>query len=253
MNQLQKMERRDAKPTGVENEGKELKLISVEPVSFSQWARFMAFKSENVEVENTDFLIVTSSSLFALKKLYRKIPIMVFQKKNEKRYALLQGQPSMEFIRTGDGAGYEGTFNYVVSTEGHVGYVVKYNPEWDEIKGPEIIGNNPMKASCVDELYIEEKDFVFQAGRRLRTGDYCCSENSSGILKKAQTLLGKVKGGREVNISEAWIAKSGRLCNGSISFQVKGTSLQKGVQIITTMDGRTGYNIINKNDVGFLF
>lgn len=231
---------------------KELDLISTERVSFSQWARFMAFKSENVEVENTDFLIVTSSSLFAIKKLYRKIPIMVFQKKNEERYALLQGQPNMEFMRTGDGAGYEGTFNYVVSTEGHVGYVVKYNPEWDETKGPEIIGNNPMKASCVDELNLNEGDFVFQAGRRLRTGDYCCSK-SSGLIEKAQTFFGRAKGGREVNISEAWIAKSGRLCNGSISFQVRGTNLKKGVQIITTTDGRTGYNIMNRNDVGFLF
>ena len=177
---------------------------------------------------------------------------MVFQKKNEERYALLQGQPNMEFMRTGDGAGYEGTFNYVVSTEGHVGYVVKYNPEWDEIKGPEIIGNNPMKASCVDELNLNEGDFVFQAGRRLRTGDYCCSK-SSGLIEKAQTFFGRAKGGREVNISEAWIAKSGRLCNGSISFQVRGTNLKKGVQIITTTDGRTGYNIMNRNDVGFLF
>lgn len=76
MNQQLIKGRRDTKP-----EGKELDLISTERVSFSQLARFKAFKSENVEVENTDFLIVTSSSIFGIKKLYRKIPIMVFQKK----------------------------------------------------------------------------------------------------------------------------------------------------------------------------
>lgn len=124
MNQQLIKGRRDTKP-----EGKELDLISTERVSFSQLARFKAFKSENVEVENTDFLIVTSSSIFGIKKLYRKIPIMVFQKKNEERYALLQGQPNIEFMRTGDGAGYEGTFNYVVTTEGHVGYCIIYNPK----------------------------------------------------------------------------------------------------------------------------
>lgn len=246
MNQQLIKGRRDTKP-----EGKELNLISTERVSFSQLARFKAFKSENVEVENTDFLIVTSSSIFGIKKLYRKIPIMVFQKKNEERYALLQGQPNIEFMRTGDGAGYEGTFNYVVTTEGHVGYCIIYNPEWDEIKGPEIIGNNPMKASCMDELELNEKDFIFQAGRRLRTGDYCYS--NPGVLERVKTIFSKAKGGRKVNIPEALIAKSSRLCTEPISFQVKGTRLQKGVQIITTKDGRTGYNIVNKNDVGFLF
>lgn len=244
--------RYDAKPVKEKEKEKELKLISTEPVTFSQWARFLAFKTESIKIEDSDFIFVASSSLFSIRKPYRKMPIIVYRQAGD-AHAFLPAQPTMEFIATGDGAGDKENFYYVVSTEGHVGYVVKYNPEWDEIKGPEIIGNNPMKASCVDELYIEEKDFVFQAGRRLRTGDYCCSENSSGILKKAQMLFGKVKGGREIDIPEAWIAKSGRLCTGPISFQVKGTSLQKGVQIITTMDGRTGYNIINKNDVGFLF
>lgn len=117
-------------------------------------------------------------------------------------------------------------FNYVVTTEGHVGYLIPYDPEWDERKGPEIVGNNPMNASAIDELNLNEKDFVFQAGRRLRVGDYCCSKNS-GLLEKAQTLLGKVKGGREVNIPEALTAKSGRLCTEPVSFQVKSTSLKK--------------------------
>lgn len=252
MNRTLTQGRQDANPK-VEKKEKELDLISTERVSFSEWAKFMAFNSETLEIGDSDFLIVVSTPLFGLKRAYRKMPIMVYKNVRDNLDAFLPAQPTLEFMRTGDGAGNEGTFHYVVTTEGHVGYLIIYNPEWDERRGPDVIGNNPMKASCVDELYIEEKDFVFQAGRRLRTGDYCCSENSSGILKKAQTLLGKVKGGREVNISEAWIEKSGRLCNGSISFQVKGTSLQKGVQIITTMDGRTGYNIINKNDVGFLF
>lgn len=251
MNRTLNQGRHDANPK-VEKKEKDLNLISTERVSFSQWARFMAFKSENIKVENTDFLIVTSSSFFGIKKLYRKIPIMVFQKKNEKRYALLQGQPNMEFMRTGDDAGYEGTFNYVVTTEGHVGYLIPYDPEWDERKGPEIIGNNPMKASCVDELNLNDRDFILQAGRRLRAGDYCCSKNS-GLLEKAQTLLGKVKGGREVNIPEALTAKAGELCTEPVSFQVKSTSLKKGVQIISTTDGRTGFNIIHKNDVGFFF
>ena len=232
MNRTLNQGRHDANPK-VEKKEKELNLISTERVSFSQWARFMAFKSENIKVENTDFLIVTSSSFFGIKKLYRKIP-------------------NMEFMRTGDDAGYEGTFNYVVTTEGHVGYLIPYDPEWDERKGPEIVGNNPMNASAIDELNLNEKDFVFQAGRRLRVGDYCCSKNS-GLLEKAQTLLGKVKGGREVNIPEALTAKAGELCTEPVSFQVKSTSLKKGVQIISTTDGRTGFNIIHKNDVGFFF
>ena len=177
---------------------------------------------------------------------------MVYKKVREDLHALLPMQPTMEFIRTGDGAGNEGTFNYVVSTEGHVGYLIPYDPEWDERKGPEIIGNNPMKASCVDELNLNDRDFILQAGRRLRAGDYCCSKNS-GLLEKAQTLLGKVKGGREVNIPEALTAKAGELCTEPVSFQVKSTSLKKGVQIISTTDGRTGFNIIHKNDVGFFF
>lgn len=252
MNRTLNQGRQDANPK-VEKKEKELDLISTERVSFSEWARFMAFKSETLEIEDSDFLIVVSTPLFGIKKAYRKMPIMVYRNVRDNLDAFLPAQPTLEFMRTGDGAGNEGTFNYVVTTEGHVGYLIKYNPEWDdEKKGPEIIGNNPMKASCVDELNLNEGDFVFQAGRRLRTGDYCCSK-SSGLIEKAQTFFGRAKGGREVNISEAWIAKSGRLCNGSISFQVRGTSLKKSVQIITTMDGRTGYNIINKNDVGFLF
>lgn len=83
MNRTLNQGRHDANPK-VEKKEKELNLISTERVSFSQWARFMAFKSENIKVENTDFLIVTSSSFFGIKKLYRKIPIMVFQKKNER-------------------------------------------------------------------------------------------------------------------------------------------------------------------------
>lgn len=242
--------RYDAKP--VKEKEKELKLISTEPVTFSQWARFLAFKTERLTIEDSDFIFVASSSLFSIRKPYRKMPIIVYRKAGD-AHAFLPAQPTMEFIATGDGAGDKENFYYVVSSEGHVGYVVKYNPEWDEIKGPEIIGNNPMKASCVDELNLNEKDFVLQAGRRLKTGDYCCSKNSSGILKKAQMLLGKVKGGREVNVPEALMVKSGKLCTEPTSFQVRGTSLKKGVQIITTMDGRTGYNIISKNDVGFLF
>lgn len=251
MNQQLMKGRQDANPK-VENEGKELDLISTERVSFSQWAKFMAFNSETLNLEDSDFLFVASSPVFSIRKQYQKMPIMVYKNVRDDLHAFLPVQPTMEFIRTGDGAGNEETFHYVVSTEGHVGYLITYNPEWDERKGPEFIGNNPMKESCVDKLYLEERDFVFQAGRRMRTGDYCCSKNA-GLIEKAQTLLGKVKGGREIDIPEAWIAKSGRLCNESISFKVKGTLLKKGVQIITTMDGRTGYNIIHKNDVGFLF
>lgn len=235
----------------VKEKEKELKLISTEPVTFSQWARFLAFKTERLTIEDSDFIFVASSSLFCIRKPYRKMPIIVYRQDGD-AHAFLPAQPTIEFIATGDGAGDKENFYYVVSTEGHVGYVVKYNPEWDEIKGPEIIGNNPMKASCVDELYLKERDFVFQAGRRLRTGDYCCSKNS-GLIEKAQTLFGKAKGGREVNIPEALTEKSGELCTEPVSFQVKSTSLQKGVQTIYTTDGRTGYNIINRNDAGFLF
>lgn len=241
--------RYDAKP--VKEKEKELKLISTEPVTFSQWARFLAFKTERITIEDSDFIFVASSSLFSIRKPYRKMPIIVYRQAGD-AYAFLPAQPTMEFIASGDGAGDKENFYYVVSTEGHVGYVVKYNPEWDEIKGPEIIGNNPMKASCVDELYLKERDFVFQAGRRLRTGDYCCSKNS-GLIEKAQKLFGRAKGGREVNIPEALTEKSGELCTEPVSFQVKSTSLQKGVQTIYTTDGRTGYNIINRNDAGFLF
>lgn len=251
MNRTLNQGRQDANPK-VEKKEKELDLISTERVSFSEFARFMAFKSETLEIEDSDFLFVASSPLLSIKKIYRKMPIMVYKRIREDLYALLPMQPTMEFIRIGDGAGCQGTFNYVVSTEGHVGYVVKYNPEWDEIKGPEIIGNNPMKASCVDELNLNDRDFILQAGRRLRAGDYCCSKNS-GFLEKVQTLLGKVKGGREIDIPAALIAKAGELCTEPVSFQVKSTSLKKGVQIISTTDGRIGYNIINKNDVGFLF
>lgn len=72
MNRTLNQGRHDANPK-VEKKEKELNLISTERVSFSQWARFMAFKSENIKVENTDFLIVTSSSFFGIKKLYRKM------------------------------------------------------------------------------------------------------------------------------------------------------------------------------------
>lgn len=250
MNQQLIKGRPDANPR-VEKTEKELDLISTERVSFSQWAKFMAFKSETIEVEDSDFLIVASSPLFGIKKTYREMPIMVYKKVSADLHAYLPARPTLEFMRTGDGAGYEGTFNYFVTTEGHVGYCIIYDPEWDERKGPELNGNNPMKSSCVDELCLKERDFVFQAGRRLRTGDYCCSKNA-GLIEKAQTLFGKAKGGREVNIPEALTAKSGKLCTESVSFQVRGTKLKNGVQIITTMDGRTGYNII-KNDVGFLF
>ena len=251
MNRTLNQGRQYTKPEQTE-EGKELQCISVERVSFSQWAKFMAFKSETIEIEDSDFLIVVSTPLFGIKKTYRKMPIMVYKKVREDLHALLPMQPTMEFIRTGDGAGNEGTFNYVVSTEGHVGYLIPYDPEWDERKGPEIVGNNPMNASAIDELNLNERDFVFKAGRRLRTGDYCYSKNA-GLIEKAQMLFRKAKGGREVNIPEALIAKVGELCTEPVSFQVKSTSLQKGVQTIYTTDGRTGYNIINNNDVGFLF
>lgn len=251
MNRTLNQGRQDANPK-VEKKEKELDLISTERVSFSEWAKFMAFNSETLEIGDSDFLIVVSTPLFGIKKTYRKMPIMVYKNVRDNLDAFLPAQPTLEFMRTGDGAGNEGTFHYVVTTEGHVGYLIIYNPEWDERRGPDVIGNDPMKASCVDELYLKERDFVFQAGRRLRTGDYCCSKNS-GLIEKAHTLFGKAKGGREVNIPEALTAKSSRLCTGPISFQVRGTSLRNGVQIISTTDGRTGYNIINKNDVGFFF
>lgn len=251
MNRTLNQGRHDANPK-LEKKEKELDLISTERVSFSKWAKFMAFKSETIEIEDSDFLIVVSTPLFSIKKTYRKMPIMVYRNVRDNLDAFLPAQPTLEFMRTGDDAGYEETFNYVVTTEGHVGYLIPYAPEWDEKKGPDIIGNNPMKASCVDELELNDRDFILQAGRRLRAGDYCYSENP-GLLEKAQILLGKVKGGRKVNIAEALIAKCGRLCIEPISFQVGSTGLKNGVQTICTTDGRTGYNIINKNDVGFLF
>ena len=55
MNRTLNQGRHDANPK-VEKKEKELNLISTERVSFSQWARFMAFKSENIKVENTHFL-----------------------------------------------------------------------------------------------------------------------------------------------------------------------------------------------------
>lgn len=256
MNQQLIRGRQAAKPTSLEKKGKELDLISTQRVPFNQWAKFMAFKSENLELANKDFLFVASSPLFSIRKLYRKMPIMVCHKLEgeNKNYthAILQGNPTLEFIRTGNGAGNEGTFHYVVTTEGNVGYIITYNPEWDEVEGPEIMGNTPMKASCMDELKLKENDFIFQAGRRLRQGDYCCSENTS-MMEKIHTLLGKTKGGREVDLSEVLVAKGDTFTKEPVSFVVKSTRLQNGVQKVNTTDGRTGYNIIRKNDIGFLF
>ena len=82
MNQLTENKgRQDAKP----KEKKELKMISTERVSFSAWARWMAFNSESVEVENTDFILFPTSPLFQLGKTYRNAAIMTYFKNRRRR------------------------------------------------------------------------------------------------------------------------------------------------------------------------
>ena len=247
MNQLTENKgRQDAKL----KEKKELKMISTERVSFSAWARWMAFNSESVEVENTDFILFPTSPLFQLGKTYRNAAIMTYFKIGEEEHALKKGFRNLDFIRTGKDAGTEGNFPYVVTSEGHVGYEVIVNADYDEVQGPDIIGYEPMKDSCIDKIELHEGDFIIIEAIRFRPGDYCVLHEN--VIDYVQGLWRKYRGGRIINIHRCISLKKGALQSSTISFVVKKTKLMNGVQMIYTQDGRVGYNIV-KNDSYFLF
>ncbi len=247
MNQLTENKgRQDAKL----KEKKELDLISTERVSFSDWARWMAFHSGSVEVEDTDFIFFPTSPLFQLGKTYRNAAIMVYFKIGEEEHALKKGFRNLDFIRTGKDAGIEGKSPYVVTSEGHVGYEVIVNPAYDELKGPDIVGNEPMKDSCIDRIKMQDGDFVIMAGKRLRPGDFCFSDDV-GVFDNVKNLLKKSKRGRQVTIPKYLECKNKTLQVKSSNFIVRNTSLLKGAQMIYTEDGRIGYNVIREGDIGF--
>ena len=244
MNQLTENKgRQDAKL----KEKKELDIISTERVSFSNWARWMAFHSKSVEVEDTDFVFFPTSPLFQLGKTYKNAAIMVYFKIGEEEHALKKGFRNLDFIRTGKDAGIEGNTPYVVTSEGHVGYEVIVNPGYDDLKGPEIIGNEPMNNAFIDRIALNDGDFIIMAGTRIRPGDYWFSNN---IL---ETFWKKYKKGRKINVRRCIAFKNGVFQSSSRGFVVKETKLMNGVQILYTLDGRTGYNIIKWDDMEFLF
>lgn len=137
MSQEMNKGRQDANP-----QEKELKIISTERVPFSDWAKWMATHSKSVEMRDTDFILFPTSPLFQLSKTYRKAAIMVYFKIGEEMYAFKKGFKNLDFIRTGTDGGNEGKIPYVVTSEGHVGYEIIVDSEYDEIPGPKLIGES---------------------------------------------------------------------------------------------------------------
>lgn len=240
MNQLQNKGRRDAKPKN------QLKLVNLRRSTENERRHFWKENVKTVQLDTDDFLLFSDWKSFRLRKRY-KLPIMVYVSTGEEHHKFFKGIPELEFIKVGNNE----EFTYIITDRGKVGYVMPVGD--DEIAGPELVGNRPMSEESKDKILLDENDFIIFAGQRLRKGDYCLSSMPSLL----EIGLGKIKqitgGGRLKEVDSVLIpTEEGAQIVPPKKFEVDHVRTYKGIQYITTKDGRKGYNIIQYGDTGFL-
>lgn len=224
---------------------KQVQLINLRKPMETEKRRFLQEKVRTVKLDKEDFLLFSDWQSFRIKKRYR-LPIMVYLPEDG-IHKFFKGIPALEFIKVGDNE----EFKYLITDGGKVGYVMPVGE--DEIAGPDLIGNSPMSEEARDEILLNENDFIIIAGQRLKKGDYCFSSTPNFL----EIGLGKIKqlsgGGRLKKINFVLSPKEeGAQIVPPKKFIVDDVKTYKGVQHITTKDGRKGYNIIQYGDTGYL-
>lgn len=229
-----------------DNPEKQLKLVNLRRPTENERRHFWKENVKTVQLDTEDFLLFSDWKSFRLRKRY-KLPIMVYVSAGEDHHKFFKGIPALEFIKVGNNE----EFTYIITDRGKVGYVMPVGD--DEIQGPKIPGNSPMSEESKDKILLDENDFIIFAGKRLRKGDYCFSLKPSllGIgLGKIKQITG---GGRMQEVDSVLIpTEEGAQIVPPKKFEVSDVRTFKGIQYITTTDGRKGYNIIQYGDTGYL-
>lgn len=229
-----------------DNPKKELQLVNLRRPTETEEQRFWKENAKTVKLDTEDFLLFSDWCSFRLRKRY-KLPIMVYVSVDKEHHKFFKGIPALEFIKVGNNE----EFTYLITDRGKVGYVMPVGD--DEIVGPDFIGNSPMSEEAKEKIVLNEKDFIIFAGKRLRKGDYCFFSKPSLL----EIGLGKIKqitgGGRLQEVDSVLIpTEEGAQIVPPKKFEVRDVRTFKGIQYITTTDGRKGYNIIQYGDTGYL-
>ena len=199
--------------------------------------------AKKINLREGDFLIFSIGQSFLPQRRYQ-IYVMMLANERERRFYC--GMLTIEVFSCTN----QEDFTVVLTTQGKVGYVIQVE---DMDIGPDLLEQNvATKTLPVEkqEISIESDDFIIFAGEWLRKGDLCLSlvpSQKKKITGKVYELLSK----RPPKRIRFELKSKG--INGGGVFPVKGFRIEKvvthaGVQHITTTDGRSGYNIIRKDD-----
>ena len=228
---------------GLKTPKQQINLINLSKPSAKEYGNWFEKHATCLEVKSADFLLFTDEKL-KLQKRYYNMPIAVYVselKNGQQIFKLYKGFTTLEFLRTGK----MGDLNYVITTNGKVGYVIpKGNDNGPELAG---IGNEKMPEYNKENIGLKEDDFIILSGCRLRKGDLCISPNPTS-REKLLIKLKELMKSRKVKTVE-FVLKAEESNEAVITlpdmFTVKEVkTTQRGIQRITTRDGRKAINII---------
>lgn len=230
---------------GVNTPKQQINLINLSKPTVREYENWFAKHATCLEVKPADFLLFADEN-FKTQKRYYNMPIAVYVselKDGQQIFKLYKGLTTLEFLQTGK----NGDFTYVITANGKIGYVVPKGS--NNAPEPVGIGNEIMPEDRKEDIILNEDDFIILAGCRLRKGDFCTSNNPT-TKEKLTTKLKELMGNRRIKTVE-YVLKAD-IPNGAVitepdMFTVKEVkTTQRGIQRITTRDGRKAINIVKE-------
>ena len=231
---------------GVTTPKQQINLINLTKPTVREYENWFVKHATCFEVKTADFLLFADEN-FKTQKRYYNMPIAVYVselKDGQQIFKLYKGLTTLEFLQIGK----NGDYTYVITSNGKIGYVVpKGNNNGPEPAG---IGYKKISEYRKEEIILEEDDFIIFEGCRLRKGDICTSSNPT-VKEKFTVKFKELMGNRRIKnvdyVLQAYSPNEAVITEPDM-FTVKDIKTkQRGVQRITTKDGRKVINIIKED------